>query len=150
MIDNINIEEVVEVPQEEWHHFEEKDNYHGVKDVHLVSVFVKNRHERFVMKHGWTIKPDSELPFIDIRVWYTDKNTGKWKPTKSGVRMHPSHWVLFNTILRSNQDIVGIYNGEIGENANNITGYHDSEVSDALQRNAVKPKIMINELKDLN
>ena len=150
MEDNINIEEVIELPKTEWAPFEETGNYHGVRDVHVISVFTKNRHERFVIKHGWTIKTDSELPFIDIRVWYSDKNTGEWKPTRSGIRMHPSHWVLFNTILKANQDVVGIYNGENEEDTNNITGYHDSEVSEALSRKALKAKIMINELKNLN
>tara|TARA_R100000458_G_C8250753_1_gene227757 strand:+ start:755 stop:1204 length:450 start_codon:yes stop_codon:yes gene_type:complete len=149
MIDNINIEEVIEVPKEEWHHFEETGNYSGVRDVHLVSVFVKNRHERFVMKHGWTIKPNSEIPFIDIRVWYSDKNTGEWKPTKSGIRMHPSHWAVFNSILRSNQDTLGLYTNE-DNGCNNVTGYYDAEVSDATSRESLNAKIMVSELKDLN
>ena len=149
MIDTINIEEVIEVPKEEWHNFEETNNYSGVRDVNLISVFVKNRHERFVMKHGWTIKPNSELPFIDIRVWYSDKNTGEWKLTKSGIRMHPSHWAVFNSILRASQDTLGLYSNE-EDGRNNITGYYDSEVSEAMQRNAGKAKVMVSELKDLN
>jgi hypothetical protein len=134
--ENINIEHVQEIPREQWGPFEDDGSYSGARNVELISVFVKNHTNRFVIKQGITVKTNSEIPFIDIRVWFLHEETGQWKPGRQGVRMTPAQWCLFQSILNDNRLILAmdLPDAEV----TNHTGYHDTEVTDAINRNAVR------------
>jgi len=143
MNENINIEYVRELPKEEWAPFEDDGSYQGTRNVEVISVFVKNHLARFVIKQGITIKSNSEIPFIDVRQWYLQEETGKWRAGKQGIRMTPSQWSLFQSILYKNKIILAMDLSR--EEPTNHTGYINSEIDDAINRNATKkPQIIRN------
>lgn len=134
MNDNINIEHVREIPREEWGPFEDDGSYSGTRNVELISVFVKNHTNRFVIKQGITVRSKSEIPFIDIRQWYLNEETAEWRAGRQGIRMTPAQWCLFQSILNDNKLILSmdLPDAEV----NNHVGYYNDEVSDAINREA--------------
>ena len=51
-------------------------------------------------KHARTI------PYIDIRVWTTDRHSGEQVPTKKGIRFTPAEYVMLFNLLKDNYSLI--------------------------------------------
>lgn len=134
----VNIEHVEEVPVEEWAQFAINEDKQWNRNINIISVFVKNHQNRFVVKEGISLSAKGPgIPYIDIRMWYLNAETNEWRPTRQGIRFNPSQWAIFRDVLSRNPQSLSMDSPE-EEHQNNLTGYQSAEISDAINRNATK------------
>ena len=64
---------------------------------------------------------------IDVRIWYSDKETARKMPSRQGMRMTPANWAVFQTILNTHSKELGFEQ----DADNNINHYLQDEVLDS-------------------
>ncbi len=59
--------------------------------------------------------------YLNLRIWYTDKNTGEFKPTQKGIAVKPELFAeLKEAVLRAEPEMAQLLNEAGGDPAANV------------------------------
>ena len=123
----MNIKDVKILTKDELKEFKNTNSNYDAEKEYNIAGFKKNQNDWVIIKGGWDKYRD--YPYVDVRIWYSDKETGRKKPGKAGMRMTPAQWALFSVLIK-------VHSKELGfdQNAeNNLNYYLNNETLDAMR-----------------
>ena len=112
----MNIKEIVKLVPEELKQFKSKNEWHISKDAKILDGFKKDHLDHLIISVGKN-KSDNRIarmydknaktvPYIDIRIWTTDRHTGDQIPTKRGIRFTPAEYATLFSMMTDNYDLI--------------------------------------------
>tara|TARA_R100000781_G_scaffold55253_1_gene35970 strand:- start:290 stop:667 length:378 start_codon:yes stop_codon:yes gene_type:complete len=119
----MNIKEVQEIEDKELSQFD-------AKGTRTLAGFKKDHIDHVIISLGEN--ESRNTPYIDIRIWTTDRHTGNKIPTKKGIRFFPSEYATLYSIMHDNYNLIA--NSGIDDPLTPTAGHLQEEILDEVPR----------------
>ena len=112
----MNIKEITKLEKKELKQFKSNNDWHISSNAKILDGFKKDHLDSLVLSIGdhkadrkrarMYDKNAKTIPYIDIRVWTTDRHSGEKIPTKRGIRFTPAEYAMLFNLLKDNYSLI--------------------------------------------